>query len=181
MVNEFQPRYDYDQPRGGENDLVEKLDPESIDEFKLYLSDLENKIKEQFGPPSVPERLRFDKINNFISDMAECRVLALLVYSDHATKNTINFTKKSSKSNSGEEALIQLKIDFSDKLKLPWMRRMNLFDYPFDVEYKTADNDKYVSMTMEFRKGSIVAKYRLLIRGVKKKVQQQNSPGPQQA
>lgn len=179
MANEFQPRYNYDQPKGGEKDLVEQLDPEAIDEFKVYLSDLEDKIKEQFGPPGNQERLRFDRMNTFLADMAECKVIALLVYSDHATKNTINFTKKTSKSATGDEALTQLKIDFSDKLKLPWMKRMNLFDYPFEVEYKTAEGNKYVSMTMEFRKANISAKYRLLIRGAKRQTNQQSQTGQQ--
>ena len=159
------PRYDYNSPsRSNDEELVEKLSPEKLDEFKAFLADLDDKIKVQFGPPARTERLRFEKINKFIEDMGESRVLAIVMYQDNNTKNLINYTKVSTKEKSGEDALSEIKLLFGDKLKLPWMRRMNLFDYPFDVEYKKTPDSKLLQMTMDFRKANILAKYRMTIR-----------------
>ena len=159
------PRYDYNNPsRSNEEELVEKLDPEKLDEFKAFLTDLDDKIKIQFGPPGRTERLRFEKINDFIADMGESKVLAMVMYQDNNTKNLINYTKVNSKEKSGEDALAEIKLVFGDKLKLPWMRRMNLFDYPFEVEYKKTPESKMLQLTMDFRKTNTLAKYRLIIR-----------------
>ena len=172
------PRYDYNNPsKNNEKELIEKLEPEKIDEFKNFLSDVDEKLHEQFGPPRRPERLRFNKINDFISDMADCKALAMVIYYENITKNMINFVKVSAHEKTGEDTLAEIKFTFGDKLKLPWMRRMNLFDYPFDVEYKKRDQSKCVDMTMEFRKANTIAKYRMIIRSDKLiKKEEQNDP-----
>ena len=180
MVEDFKPRYDYNkQSRNEDKELIKKLDPEKIDEFKAFLTELDVKIKIQFGPPGGTERIRFDKINNFVDNMSECKALAILTYYDNSTKDLINYRKISSNFYNGEDALDLLKVEFGDKLKLPWMRRMNLFDYPFETEYKETKDSKYVSLTMEFRKANIVAKYRLLIRGIKIARTDQPAPTPE--
>lgn len=167
MAYGYRPRYNYDkQTKENEKPLIEKLDPIKIDEFKIFLSDLDERIRIKFGPPVRTERLRLDKINSFVVDMPGCKALAMVIYYDHATKNLLNFKKISSIEKSGEDALIYLKYNFGETLKLPWMRRMNLFDYPFEAEYKKNGNSKCVNLTTEFRKVNTVAKYRLLIRSI---------------
>jgi hypothetical protein len=161
------PRYNYDKSSKEEKkDIIEKLAPEKIDEFKEFLTNIDEQIKVEFGALGRTERIRFDKINNFVADMVDCKALAMVMYFSHYSSSMINFKKVLSNEKTGEDALTSLKIAFGDTLKLPWMRRMNLFDYPFDVQYKKEKESKCVNMTMEFRKSNIIAKYRLIIKGI---------------
>lgn len=165
MDNGSTSRYNYDRPSGkDEKELIEKLDVEKIDEFKKFFADVEEKIKEKFGPSGITERLRYGKINDFVSGIQGCKVSAFLMYHDARTMDMINFKKISLTEPSGEEAIASLKMEFADRLKLPWLRRMNLFDYPFEVEYKKGDDKKLVIFTIEFRNGNFLAKYKMIIR-----------------
>lgn len=147
-------------------EIIEKLDFAKIEEFKQFITKYDQKINEKYGVPKHPERIKLEKFKSELSKMEGIRVESFLMYHDFRTRDMLNFVKLKANEKTDEDVLATLRMQFNDKLKLPWMRRMNLFDYPFETEYRHNNESRCIILTLDFRRENIVAKYRIVIRKV---------------
>jgi hypothetical protein len=155
----------FSQNKGTEKkELVEKMNFADLEDFKKFIEKYDQKLNEKYGLSKNPERIRLEKFKTELAKMENVRVESFLIYSDFRTRDTLSFVKLKSNEKSDEDVLATLRMQFNGKLKLPWMRRMNLFDYPFECEYRSKNENRCIILTLDFRKENIVAKYRIVLR-----------------
>ncbi|MCX6171201.1 MAG: hypothetical protein NTX65_17850 [Ignavibacteriales bacterium] len=160
----------YKNINSGRSNIAQKEEPlseEIVEEFKNYLETLEKKIEERYGRVRLQERLNVERIKKTLSEMNKCIAEGSIKITENKTKKYIHVNKvRYNTEPSGEDALSSLKIAISDKLKAPWLRRVNLFDFPFQVSLRELDNKKCIEMTHTFYNFKYTAVVRMLIREI---------------
>jgi hypothetical protein len=153
------------QPQNAQKEVP--LSEEMIEEFKSYIETLDKKIEEKYGRVRLQERLNVERMKKTVSVMDKCIAEGILKITNNKTRKYIHVKKvRFNHEPSGEDALSSLKVEMNDKLKVPWLKRINLFDFPFQIALREFDNKKCIEMTHTFRNFKYTADVRLLVREI---------------
>ncbi|MBI5807328.1 MAG: hypothetical protein HZA74_02900 [Ignavibacteriales bacterium] len=165
LYNDINKKNNYTQPQNPEKE--NPLSEEKIEEFKTYIDALDKKIEEKYGLIRLQERLNVEKFKKTIAGMGICKTEGILKITDNKTRKLVHLNKiKFNNEPSGEDALASLNVEMNDRLKIPWLRRVNLFDIPFQIAIRENENKKCVDMTYTFRNFKYSAIVRLVIREI---------------
>ncbi|MHB8929168.1 MAG: hypothetical protein ACYC5R_01030 [Melioribacteraceae bacterium] len=162
LNNDGYKKNNYGQPQNAQKE--EPLSEDKVEEFKSYLETLDKKIEERYGRVRLNERLNVERIKKTLSVMGKCIAEGYIKITENKSKKYIHVNKvRYNNESSGEDALSSLKIAISDKLKAPWLKRVNLFDIPFQVATRGSEK-QCIEMRHTFSNFKYTAEVRLIIR-----------------
>ncbi|MEK6552333.1 MAG: hypothetical protein AABZ54_02650 [Bacteroidota bacterium] len=165
FYNDNNKKNNYIQPQNAQKE--DPLSEEKIEEFKTFIEALDKKIEEKYGPIKLRERLNVERFKKTIAGMCICLAEGILKVSDNKTRKFVHLNKiKFNNEPGGEDALASLNIEINDRLKIPWLRRVNLFDIPFQIAIREYEDKKCVDMTHTFSHFKYTARVRLIIREI---------------
>ncbi|PKL84127.1 MAG: hypothetical protein CVV24_01790 [Ignavibacteriae bacterium HGW-Ignavibacteriae-3] len=145
----------------------EPLSNEKIEEFKSFVEMLDKKIESNYGKVRSQERINVERFNNLITTIDKCIGEGTLVITENRSRKYINIKKvRFNYEPNGEEALSSLKVELNGKLKVPWIRRVNLFDFPFQISTRELSDKKCVEMLHTFPQSKYTATIRMIIREI---------------
>ena len=163
--NDSNKKHDYNQTQKTQKE--DSLSEEKIEEFKAYVEELDKKIEKKHGVVRTKERLNVDKFNKTIADISKCVAEGILKVTDNKTRKFVHIYKiRFNNEPCGEDALASLKVEIGNKLKIPWLKRINLFDFPFDVSLRELEDKKCLDMEYTFSHHKYTAVLRLIIREI---------------
>jgi hypothetical protein len=164
LFDEENRRTNYGQPKEEQKETY--LSEEKVEEFKTFLESFDAKIEGKYGHVRIKERLNVENFKVTIAGMDKCIAEGFLKITENKTRKFIHVNKiRYSNEPSGEDALATIKVAFSDKLKIPWLKRVNLFDIPLQITIRGSEK-KCVEMTHTFSHFKYTAVVRLIIREI---------------
>lgn len=142
-----------------------QLTEDQIEEFKTYIETLNKKIEERYGAVKSQDRLNVEKFKEAIAAVGKCKAEGILTITENRTKKIVYFKKVVfNNENSGEDALASFNVEINERLKIPWMRRITLFDYPLQIIIRDNGDKKCIEMAHNFVHPKFTAGIRLIIR-----------------
>lgn len=163
MSYNYRKPFNYTQLQNAQQ--APQLTEDKIEEFKNYIETLNKKIEERYGPIKLQERLNVEKFKNIISTVGKCKAEGILAILENRTKRIVYFNKIIFNNEpTGEDALSDFRVEINDRLRIPWLKRVNLFDYPFQIILRDNNEKKCIEMTHAFSHYKYTANGRNLIR-----------------
>lgn len=142
-----------------------QLTDEQIEEFKTYVETLNKKIEERYGAVKSQDRLNVEKFKEAITSIGKCKAEGILTITENRARKIVFFKKiVFNNEASGDDALASFNVEINERLKIPWMRRITLFDYPLQIIIRDNGNKKCIEMAHGFVHPKFTANIRLIIR-----------------